>query len=77
MVGIPVQCNGCPPDQRCCQLDLDDDFDDRTWGERFGDVFFFPICWTVLISLVLGVAGLMFAAGAWGFSTGFDLLAQM
>jgi hypothetical protein len=56
-------------------LDLDDDdLDDRTWQEWCGDVLFNPIMWTIIASIAIGVSGLCFYAGVWGFVRGLALL---
>jgi hypothetical protein len=75
MSGVPVQCDGCPPDQRCCQLDfIDDEDDDRTWEEWFWEIGFNAVMWVVVIGLAIGAAGLSFFAGMWGFVSGLALL---
>lgn len=74
-------CADCPGPVGCCYTaaidDDDDDLDDRSWSEWIGDVIFQPILWVIVISIALGIAGLFFAAGAWGFKTGIDLLSQI
>lgn len=52
-------------------LDLEDD---RTFGEWFEEVMVSPILWTITLSIALGLAGLMFYAGVWGFTSGIALL---
>jgi hypothetical protein len=56
-------------------LDLDDDdLEDRTWEEWWMEVGFNIIMWTLLGGVAIGVAGLSFFAGMWGFVSGFALL---
>jgi hypothetical protein len=72
-------CLDCPGSHGCCYTyhgpDDDDDLDeDRTWEEWWMEVGFNIIMWTLVGGLAIGVAGLSFAAGMWGFVTGFSLL---
>lgn len=76
MSGVPIQCGTCPNDERCCMLDILDD-DDRSWGEWFGDVFFNPLMWTIIISIAIGVAGVCFYIGVLGFTSAVSLIHNM
>lgn len=71
-------CPDCPGSHGCCVTEnlLDDDFDDdmRSWDEWFWEVGFNIIMWTILISIAIGISGLAFAAGCWGYVTGLGLL---
>jgi hypothetical protein len=71
-------CIDCPGAVGCCvtdhRFDDDDDLDDRTWDEWWMEVGFNVIMWTLVGSLAIGLAGLSFAVGCWGFVTGLGLL---
>lgn len=69
-------CLDCPGDSGCCYTltRAFKDEDRRTFREWCYEVGFDVVMWSLLTSVVIGVTGLCFYAGVWGFINGIALL---
>lgn len=52
----------------------EDDHDDRTWGERFGDVVTEPLIWLTVGSVALAITGIASFVAVWTLTATWNII---